>query len=752
MTATSSNPLTIGRASGNDLVVHHAHVSKRHARLEVHPQGLLLRDLGSTNGTYLNSLDNPIETAWIQDEDLIYFSRCYHVTGAALRRRLTGGEIGSDEGAQQIESASDLIRIGRDPDNDIIINRLNVGRHHAEIRKLPDGRRELRDLGTRAGTFVNDRLIRGESVVIGREDRIEIGGLAVSLSFSEAPSAAAVPANVGVEREGMFIRAEGLAFRVGSRKLLDGVDLALYPGELVGLMGPSGCGKTTLMNLLIGRTRPEAGSVEYNGVDLHANLARFGPQIGFVPQDDILHPELTVREVLYYNARLKLPLDVSDREINEKIDRLCEQLGLYKPGSSQDVRDVLVGSPERKGLSGGQKKRVSLAIELLTDPKVLFLDEPTSGLSSKDTRTVMELLQSLVHERGITVVITIHQPSPRVYSMLDKVIYLKQGRLCYFGPAFPDSIQYFDQSEDPSSGGPDIVMERLEDLPEQDGARKFVGSSYYDSYVRSRWVRMAGSSKGAVAGSSAPRSPAWMQFVKLTERYGKCKLRDVGFLAILLSQAPLVAVLLCVVFLEEEMRSKGTVLFLLGFVALWFGVNNSAREIVGEFNILKREQRSGLSIEAYLGSKLCVQGLITFLQCFLLVAVVGLVLGWMELPIMGALLISWIGSLVGVAMGLTISAWVRSQISAIVAVPLVLIPVILLGGMVNPHKELVPLAQWISDFTPARWVFSALIDLADARLFAGYFEVCPTVWVSLGVLCVMLVGFVGAAWAGLRRQ
>ncbi|MEJ0000419.1 MAG: ATP-binding cassette domain-containing protein [Verrucomicrobiota bacterium] len=179
---------------------------------------------------------------------------------------------------------------------------------------------------------------------------------------------------------------------------------------------------------------------------------RFGSLIGYVPQEDLLHPELTVRQTLFYQAKLRLPNDVSSREIAQSIDRLCEQLGLYRPGGI-DVRDVIVGSPERKGLSGGQRKRLSLAIELLTDPKVLFLDEPTSGLSSRDTRLVMEMLRTLASERNITVVITIHQPSLRVYRLLDKVIYLKSGKLGYFGEAYPDSISYFLPDESPDVAG-----------------------------------------------------------------------------------------------------------------------------------------------------------------------------------------------------------------------------------------------------------------------------------------------------------
>lgn len=746
----------IGRSLECDVVVNHAHVSSVHAALVHLEDGrIFVRDLQSTNGVYVNSLTNRVEEAEVRPDDIIYLSKRYSVPVSRLLGQIRGGGEAKEEKVS-LETESERIRIGRSPDNDVVIPRLGVSKYHAEIRRLADGRCELVDLGTTNGTFVNNRKLVGASVILGPDDRVEIGGMLVSLQVSRQADKA--ESRVGVERQGLFIETKDLVYAVGSgqrrKELIRGVDLALYPGEFVGLMGPSGCGKTTLMNLLIGNAAPTSGQILFNGVPLRDHLDRFAGRIGYVPQDDLLHPELTVREVLYYNARLKLPLEVSDAEIFEKIDRVCERLNLYRPGSALDVRDVPIGSPDKKGISGGQKKRVSLAIELLGDPEILFLDEPTSGLSSKDTKDVMVLLRRLTEEQGISVVITIHQPSLRVYELLDRVMYLKQGRLCYFGPAFPDSIQYFDPAENPYVAGPDAVMEKLDEHAEEELAVKFRQSSYYETYVGDRLRRLQEGREAVPdrGGGKLRRSPLPVQFLKLCERYAKCKVRDWPSVVLLLAQAPVVGVLIGLIFWDEKPEDRLTVAFLLGFVALWFGVNNSAREIVAERGLLQREKRSGLSSAAYLASKLAILGAIAVGQVGALVAVVWGMMPGLELDFWAAWGICALAALAGVALGLLISSVARSQITAIVAIPLVLIPVILLGGLVKLYNELSSgwLLRVLSDATPARWSFEALTAVSNTPKFVfGVNSLTETP--ALLVLTGMLVLFAGIAYWQVRR-
>lgn len=227
-------------------------------------------------------------------------------------------------------------------------------------------------------------------------------------------------------------------------------------------MGPSGAGKTTLISALNGYTPPTLGQVLFNDRDLYANYGQFQGVIGYVPQDDIMHGDLTVARALYYTARLRLPPDSSDAEIAERIKVVIEQLGL------KGTENVLIGSPQKRGISGGQRKRVNLAMELLTDPAVLFLDEPTSGLSSEDTLTVMRLLRTLADE-GKTILLTIHQPSLEAYRQLDNLVVVAKdpgttdpGRLTYYGPAYPQAVQFFNpQHEEGAVLSPDEVLRSL---------------------------------------------------------------------------------------------------------------------------------------------------------------------------------------------------------------------------------------------------------------------------------------------------
>jgi len=247
-----------------------------------------------------------------------------------------------------------------------------------------------------------------------------------------------------IDRPRVTIEARRLAFDVPERRLLEGVSLTLFSSELVGVMGPSGAGKTTLVNMLNGYTPPSQGQVLINGFDLYSNYSQCSGLIGYVPQDDIMHRDLTVRQALRFTGRLRLPPETTDAEIDGRILRVLMQLQI------ESTLDVRIGSPERKGLSGGQRKRVNLAMELLCDPAVLFIDEPTSGLSSEDALAVMTLLRGL-SDAGKCVLLTLHQPNLESFRKMDLLIVVardadaaRPGKLVYFGPAFPDAIRFFE--------------------------------------------------------------------------------------------------------------------------------------------------------------------------------------------------------------------------------------------------------------------------------------------------------------------
>ena len=324
--------------------------------------------------------------------------------------------------------------LGRDPQCDHVLDYPMVSWRHARITR--DGASLfVEDLNSSNGTFVNGERIR-ERTAVKPGDVVGLGSYRFLLGTDGNFRQRDYRGDLTVEARGICVDAVG-------RRLLEEVSLTIYPSEFVGLMGPSGAGKSTLMNVLNGYSPPRSGQVLINGRSLYRHFDEFRGLIGFVPQDDIIHSELTVREALFYSARLRLPKDFTNRDIHKRIDDVLAQLGL------SGIDDVLIGSPTRKGISGGQRKRVNLAMELLTDPSVLFLDEPTSGLSSEDTLIVMQVLRKLA-DSGKTILLTIHQPSLEAFSKLDNVVVVGKdagssdaGRLAFYGPAYPDSIQFF---------------------------------------------------------------------------------------------------------------------------------------------------------------------------------------------------------------------------------------------------------------------------------------------------------------------
>jgi len=766
---STTRRFAIGRSPDCHIVLHHTHVSGIHAYLEA-TSGVTktwsLVDAASTNGCYVNRLDSRAKLQRLEDDDLVFISKHYstparwmtdqlsalqvtvddemlRITGlsvtaqAALRqqtrplplvdaaflpgvrqedidivwcelvrrREASAGPRSPSLSGQLIKAKMEVLRIGRAPDNDLILSSLRVGLHHAELVRRADGLRFLRDLGSAEGCYVNDRLIRGGELQVQAGDRIEISGFSLSLMFLPGDPTVG---NVGFSPRGFYIEVRGVSQSVPDREhkgrpliLLDYVDAVIYPGEVVGLMGPSGCGKTTLMKIMNGCERATAGGVFYDNVNLEQNLGRFTSQIGYVPQDDIMHPELTVRETLFYAARLRLPKEVTDLEVTQKVEEVVNDLGL------KDRLGTQIGSPERKGLSGGQKKRVNLAMELMTDPKILFLDEPTSGLSSKDTSSVMELLRRIARERQIAIVITIHQPSLRNYQRLDQVIYLKQGRLSYFGRAWTDSVSYFVTDTPPELAGPDSVMEVLDEVDAAGLQQRFRASPLYRRNISERSQRVQQLLAGQGAPGVKPAVPFHQQVWQVTERYYKCKLRDSVSLLVQLAQAPFIGILLLYAFYGMHL-SQPT--FLLVFIALWFGTNNAAREIVSERVIYEREHRCGLSPAAYLLSKIIVQSVLLALQCIMLVIPVWAVLDFAFNPLLGILL-CWIVGIVGACIGLCVSAFVRSQMTAIALVPLVLIPFILFGGLMKRYDEMRTTDRLIASLVPARWGYDALVQL-----------------------------------------
>ena len=736
----------LGRATDNDFVVNHASVSSRHAELELlEGGGVRLRDCGSRNGTYVGSVAARITEAELVGDELVWFSLTYKIPLPLLLQQLQSGQSAADRG-QQVAVDRDLIRIGRAGDNDVRLRPLAASRYHAEIRRGHDGTLRVRDLGSKLGTRVGARILRGEEAVLGRDEVVEICGQRISLALPERDETGG---QLATDRTGHTLQVEGLTLVLPTgQRLIDDINLVVMPGELVAIMGPSGCGKSTLLNLCSGETQPTAGRILYDGEDLASAPESILPFVGHVPQDDLLHPDLTVEEVLRAHARIRLPADVGADEIEAKIEEVCRSIGLID--GERDLRKNLIGSSERKGLSGGQKKRVGLAMELLSDPRIVFLDEPTSGLSSFDTRQVVELLRQISIRQGIAIIVTIHQPSLPVYRMFDAVILLKAGRLAFAGPAFPDAVGYFCLGRPPAEAGPDGVMEELDREKATDLALRYEKSEYAARAAQRR-LAAGGATGRCESGGRRRLTTIRIQGMAVLQRDLRARLRDRQAWAVLAAQPLCIGVLFGQLFAAPDAQERWTAMFVCALVCFWFGLNLAARELVAERPRFRRERRGGLSPLGYLGAKLTVLSLLGFAQVVLLLGLASLQVGGVDWPQPLVLGLGGITALTGICAGLVTSAWARSEIGAVGLVPLQLVPMILLGGLLksyNPGLTGSAVAQTLADLTPIRWAFEAFSTacLGGGGLFPA---------AGIGLPCLVLAVFaslgVVATWWRVRR-
>ncbi|WP_395572725.1 FHA domain-containing protein [Streptomyces sp. BK79] len=505
-----------------------------------------------------------------------------------------------------------VMRIGRALENELVVSDLQVSRNHAEFHSTPDGRMEIRDLGSHNGTYVNGQPIaKGGSQLLGPTDIVGVGHSTFRIVGDRLEEF--------VDTGEVSFSARHLTVTVdGGKQILKDVSFGVPEKSLIAVIGPSGSGKSTLLKALTGYRPADQGEVLYDNRNLYKQFAELRQRIGLVPQDDILHKELTVKKALKYAAKLRFPADTTAAERDARIDEVLRELKL-------DIhKDKKVTS-----LSGGQRKRVSVALELLTKPSLIFLDEPTSGLDPGMDRDVMQLLRGLADD-GRTVLVVTH--SVAELAICDKLLVMAPGgSVAYFGPP-EEALNFFgyDTWAD--------VFSAFENYRDYDWAGRWKGSQHYQMYaadidaVAPQAVQMP-----AMQGMKPPKPQGWMsQFVTLVRRYVSVIVSDKGFLALMvILPAVLGAVSLLIDadkgLLPNPPNAAGriipngtatTVLLILAVGACFAGAANSVRELIKERVIYERERATGLSRSAYLMSKVFVLGMITVLQG-LLVGVIG---------------------------------------------------------------------------------------------------------------------------------
>ena len=519
------------------------------------------------------------------------------------------------------------------------------------------------------------------------------------------------------------------------------LSFSLHSGELLAVMGGSGTGKSTLLSLLNGSQPPQEGKITINGHDISEDAVK--NLIGFVPQDDLLIEELTVYQNLFFTAKLCFE-GMSHEELDRRVMDTLKNLGL------DAVKDLKVGSPITKFISGGQRKRLNIALELIREPAVLFLDEPTSGLSSTDTEKVISLLKEQTY-KGKLIVVNIHQPSSDVYKLFDRLWLLDKGGYPVFDGNPIDAITYFKEAANYADAGtsacptcgnvnPEVVLniideKALDSSGEPSDDRKMTPEEWHELYLKNRPPQVA-PAVSDVPPSDQRKPNAFKQFLIFLQRNIRTKITNVQYLCITHLEAPLLA-LICSLLTRyappegySVMDNKNLVsyFFMSIIVATFLGMSGSAEEIIKDRALLKRENFLQLSYSSYIWSKIVYMAGVSMMQTLLFIIVGNTIMG-LEGLFWQWWLILFVTAVVANLTGLLLSQCLSSVVAIYISIPLLLIPQILLCGLVVDFSDLTPKSTTgnvpvIGDVIPSRWAYEALAvtSFADNAYEQPFFD------------------------------
>lgn len=651
-------------------------VSRIHGRFVCEKGKWYIEDLNSRNGILCNGAY--IQKRLLCEGDIYRIgSRDKERTDAVL---FLVSADDPDSGWVRFPIEKSQFSIGRSKENDLILPFITVSRKHAVLTRGSSGWL-IRNESAGNGILVNDQLVKGQ-VALHEQDVICVTTTRIIFT-SEALFVCANNRGISVDaRNVVVVRGKGKHAFVTS----DHVDLSIMPGELVAIIGGSGAGKSTIMNVLCGYLKPNEGSVYINGNDLYRNFDSLKNCFGYVPQSDIVYNNLTLYDMLKYTAELRLPKDVNKEEQDRAILRAIRLVEL------DEKKDSLI-----RNLSGGQRKRASIAVELLSDPKLLFLDEPASGLDPGTERSLMQSLKKMT-KAGKTVILVTH--STLQLSLCDKIVFMgKGGRLCFFGNE-KDALTFFETKD---------IVDVYAKMTDQ-------SREWQEKYLASSTAPEE--KEQAKTTTEKQKKRRFHQLGVLCSRYIKLTLNDRQRLLLLFLQAPLLAVLISLVADGEQFKQyemTKSLLFSLSCSGFWIGMLNAIQEICKERTILKREYMTGLTLTGYVLSKIIVLGVLCLIQCAMLITVFWLMVGVPEQtllfpPVLEMFVTIWLTATSAAAMGLFVSSLFTNPDRAMTVAPLLLMPQMLFSGLLF---KLTGVKEYISWFAICRWSMEGLGTTAD---------------------------------------
>jgi ABC-type multidrug transport system ATPase subunit/predicted component of type VI protein secretion system len=710
----SQSTLTIGRLEDNTIVIPSQIVSGHHARLEQ-----------ASGGGYklvvLPEARNPVlfEGRSLEGSKVLRHGDMLRIGSQDPGVMVTLTYDAPAEASQQAErdivfGEKTLIQLGRDPGNDVVIPSSNVSRFHAQIQRVGQ-RYRVEDLRSSNGTFVNGEQIEG-SVWLKPDDTIRIGQYRFVMGKDQLAS----------YDDGNGLRVDVVGLNKWVRQdlnILQNISVAFKPREFIVVVGQSGGGKSTFVDAVAGyRPATPPSKVFVNDIDIYEHFDAIRNEIGFVPQKDIIHMELTIYQALDYAAQLRMPADTSVEERHQRVMEVLADLDLTHR------KDVQIS-----GLSGGQQKRVSIGVELLTKPGLFFLDEPTSGLDPGTETALMQLMRRLA-DQGRTIVLITH--ATKNVMLADKVIFLARGGyLAWFGP--PDeALAYFDQhrSERDRRAGKiefDEIYAILDDASKgkaPEWAQRYRDSKAYREYIakpladkmspeKAPTVRDPGKVLPKKSGAASKQVSSLRQFIILSARNVKILTRDRFALGLMLATAPIVSLLDVVLslalgrapfdFFEGDMSRVIITLFLMTIYGVMVGGISQMREIVKEAEIYRRERLVNLQILPYILSKVWIAALLAFYQAAAYVIVHYLAFtmpgGALEFVLIYITMV--LVTFAGMMLGLFASALAPNANSAPLFVIILMLPQIVLGGAI------VPVPTFVSAPTSTRWALEAMMSV-----------------------------------------